>query len=168
MLLSLQCVSQVPKHLEIALQYENVTEVKKNSSPEIDTFLKYVGLSPGNPYCAAFVSFCIGTADVLLPKIKSGLARKFITKQSIPASKVLTGEITIPAGSITIWQNGNTIYGHTGFVLESWKGPKGKTIEANTNSYLFSSDGEGIYINERNIKPGNAFRITYFTLVEYE
>jgi hypothetical protein len=159
-----------PNHLEIALQYEGVTEVTKNSSPEIDMFLKYVGLSPGNPYCSSFVSYCIGEANVDEPTVRSGLARKFILKESIPASKVLLKQVEIPTGSIVVWKQGNTVFGHVGFTTLNWIGKEGYTIEANTGSGNTGSqrDGEGIYQRRRNIVPGAAFRITHFTLVKYK
>lgn len=169
LLLSSLCLSQQLRHIDIALKYEGVTEVSKNSSPEIDVFLKYVGLSPGNPYCASFVSYCIGEAKVREPKIKSGLARSFIITKSIPVSKVLTGEIKIPAGSIVVWKQGNTVFGHVGFTTLEWIGKEGYTIEANTGSGDKGNqrDGEGIYQRRRRITPGAAFRITHFTLVNY-
>lgn len=161
--------SQEPEHLKLARTYVGVTETAKNSSPEIDSFLRYVGLNPGNPYCAAFVSTMIGRAGAVEPKVRSGLASNFITKKSIPASKVLIGMETVPPGTIIVWRKGNTIFGHTGFVIH-WNKASGETIEANTSAGIRGNqrDGEGIYIRRRTIVPGDAFRITHFTLVTYE
>jgi hypothetical protein len=169
MLLWLPLQSQQPEHLRIALSYEGVIEVTPNSSPEIDKWLRYVGLSPKHPYCAAYVSYCIGKAEVAAPKIKSARAQSFIIKQSIPAIKVLRGEIEIPTGSIVVWKQGETLFGHVGFTTSIWKGASGKTIEANTSSNARGNqrDGEGVYSKTRTIIPTAAFRITHFTLVEY-
>lgn len=170
MLLSLHLHSQTPEHLTIALKYDQSQEISRNSSPVIDMFLKSVNLQPGNPYCAAFVSYCLTEAAADDPSTRSGLARSFITKKSIPASKVLRGEVIIPEGTIVIWQQGNTLFGHTGFTTLSWSGPEGYTIEANTSSGENGNqrDGEGVYQRRRKITPGAAFRITYFTLVKYQ
>jgi hypothetical protein len=159
-----------PKHLVLARQYIGVTEVTNNSSPDIDMFLKYVKLPPGNPYCAAYASYCIGISGASEPKVRSGLARNFITKKSIPASKVLMGAVTIPVGSIVVWRRGNTLFGHVGFTSSEWLKEKGKVVEANTSSGQRGSqyDGEGIYERTRYIQPAAAFRITDFTLVTYE
>jgi hypothetical protein len=162
-----QC--QEPKHLKLALSYEGHTEVNKNSSPEIDKFLKYTGFPPGTPYCAAFVSSIIGWSDVSYPKIKTALATNFITPKSVKASDVLIGIKKVKSGDIIVWRKGETIFGHTGFVV-SWDQKSGKTIEANTSSGSKGSqrDGEGIYVRYRTIIPGAAFRITHFTPVIYE
>lgn len=159
----------MPKHIAIALKFVGEQEVKRNSSPVIDSMLASVNLRPGNPYCAAGVSFCLTKAGATMPKVRSGLARNFVTKQSIPASKVLLGIVKIEQGTILIWRDGNTIHGHTGFVL-AWEKDKGTTWEANTSSGIRGSqrDGEGIYIRRRTIVPGAAFRITDFTPVSYE
>lgn len=167
LLLPLQ--SQEPKnppHLELAESYVGVKEITNNSSPEINVWLKFVGLTPGNPYCAAFVSYCI--KDAKEPQVRSGLARHFVTKKSIPASKVLLGIEKIDPGTILVWRRGNTIFGHTGFVKE-WGTDKGTTIEANTSSgnQGSQSNGDGVYIRQRTIVPGAAFRITDFTPVTY-
>lgn len=131
--------------------------------------LAYVGLKPPSPYCAAAVSAWIGWAGVDYPKIKTGLASNFITKKSIPASKVLVGLVKVPPGTIVIWRRGDTIFGHVGLVRSEWSGKDGETIEANTSSGIrgSQSDGDGIYNRKRSIAPDNPFRITHFTLVSY-
>ena len=148
-------------------------ELEQNAGPEVERFLSSVGLARGNPYCAAFVSFTLTKQDgtmhpVLRPTIRSGLASKFITRRSIKASHVLQGTKTPEPGDIIIWRKGNTIFGHAGIVLE-WKGACGKTIEANTSSGVYGSqaDGDGVWIRERCIEPGNYFRIVAFTPVLY-
>lgn len=162
-------IESFPIHLIEARKYVGIVEVTKNSSPDIDRWLRYCGLNPGNPYCASFVSTMIGEAKVKAPKIRSGLARKFITPKSIPAGKVLLGMIKIEPGAIIVWQNGNTIFGHVGFVIK-WDKDKGTTVEANTgkSNRGSQSDGEGVWKRSRAIVPGNMFRITYFTKVSYK
>ena len=47
--------------LKVAGGYTYVREkTNHNDAPEINMFLKYVGLAPGNPYCLAFDNFCWG------------------------------------------------------------------------------------------------------------
>lgn len=159
----------IPLHLEIALSYEGVTEVERNTGPEIDRFLSAVGLKPGLNYCAAFVSYVLDQADVAYPTVRSGIARHFITNQSIDARDVLRGTHTIPPGYIAVWGNGDTWRGHTGFNTCKWKGPVGCTIEANTSPGTLGNQrsGNGVYQRERSIQPGSYFRIVAFTPVRY-
>ena len=169
-LLSLPSLSQQPKHLAIALHYEGEEEVSYNSSPFIDHVLRKMKIPQKSSYCAAFVAFCLDSAQVKQPTIRSGMAQAYITKKSISASKVLRGEVTIPTGSIIIWKRGTTASGHVGFTTLPWKGVEGYTIEANTSSGIIGSqdNGDGIFQRRRTIHPGDAFRITHFTIVSYE
>lgn len=49
---------------EVAKRYLGVEEQPRGSNrgPHIDDFLKFVGLPPGNPWCTAFVSYCVHKA----------------------------------------------------------------------------------------------------------
>ena len=84
------------------------------------------------------------------------------------ASRVLLGQKVPKGGDLIIWRKGNTIFGHIGFVL-TWDGACGTTIEANTSdgAYGSQSNGDGVYVRERCIQPGNYFRIVSFTPVTY-
>jgi hypothetical protein len=170
MLSSLPSASQELRHIEIALHYEGHQEVSYNSSPFIDRMLRKMKVPQKSSYCAAFVAFCLDSAQVTQPKTRSGMAQAYITRQSISASKVLRGEATIPAGSIVVWKRGTTPSGHVGFTTLQWKGVEGYTIEANTSPGNTGSqyNGDGIFQRRRSITPGAAFRITHFTLVSYD
>ena len=161
--------SQVPQHLRIAQNYVGTVEkTGKNDGAEVEYIIKRGKGAKGSPYCAYFVTLCIDSAKIKEPTVRSGLARNFKTKKSIKASDVILGKVEIPKGTILVWEKGNTIYGHVGFVFE-WKKDKGMTIEANTScgSKGSQSDGDGIWIRKRKIEPLNYFRITSFTLVKY-
>lgn len=183
-----------PAHLDTALTYVGLEETDRpNYGPEINRFLASTGLPPGNPYCAAFVSYSLNVARqtvslypncpeltnhkspiitqiVDLPRKRTALAQDFITKNSIEAKRVARGSIEVPAGSIMVMKKGNTRFGHTGLVREAWRGSSGKTIEANTSSGAYGNqrDGEGIWKRERTIWPTNHFRVSHFTLVTYK
>lgn len=157
-------------HLDTAKIYVGITELTgNNDGAEIEKFQKYTSIPKGASWCAAFVSYCIGVNNVLLPNKKTGLAQGFITKRSIKANDVLLGLVKIPPGSIFIYKNGNTWKGHTGFVLDEWEGKFGKTIEGNTSPSKKGNqrNGDGCYIKNRGIYPSRYFRITHFTLVKY-
>ena len=145
-----------------------VEKTGHNDGAKVEYIIHRGGGAKGSPYCAYFVTLCIDSAKVKEPKVRTGLARNFKLKSSIKASDVLSGKSIVPKGTILVWEKGNTINGHTGFVLD-WIKDKGFTIEANTSSGNSGSqsDGGGIYIRERKIEPMNYFRITSFTLVKY-
>jgi len=163
-------MKQVP-HLELAQSYVGTQELTgANDGPEIEQFLATVNLKAGNPYCAAFVSYILeDSPGVTKPDVRSGLAYHFITDDSIPANQVLRGTTTIPDGTILVWRKGNTIYGHTGFVADHPSANHFETIEANTSSGRYGNqrDGDGVWLRQRSIQPGNYFRITHFTRVVY-
>ncbi len=158
------------KHLQIAETFIGITEATgKNDGPEVEMFLQSVGLKKGAPWCAAFVSYCLTTANVKEPKIRSGLARAFKkSKGLINSNDVLRGTKKVEAGSIVGWEKGNTVFGHIGFV-KSWNKQHGITIEGNTSSGVKGSqnDGNGVYIRARSIQPANYFRIRWFVTVSY-
>lgn len=39
---------------------EHEQPMGSNAGPEVSKYLAYVGLKPGNPWCAAFACFCVG------------------------------------------------------------------------------------------------------------
>ncbi len=152
----------------IAYGFVGTKEVGNNGGYWVTRFLKSVGLRPGNPWCAAFVSFCLDSAGVKSLRTRSGLARHFITKnKTIRATKVIQSGMKIPTGSIVVWRRGNTISGHVGFV-DQWTGNSGTTIEGNTSSGRSGNqwNGGGVWHRRRTINPYNHFRITDFALLK--
>ncbi|SKB40131.1 hypothetical protein [Daejeonella lutea] len=45
-----------------------IREKPSNSGPQVEKYLKYVGLGKGNPWCAAFVCWSLGKAGVYNPR----------------------------------------------------------------------------------------------------
>lgn len=160
-----------PPHIRIARSYLSVREhpANSNAGKEVEMFLRYTGLGKGNPWCAAYVSFCLGRANVKYPLIVSAAARRFVTDKSIPAAKVLSGQYKLKGGEIVIWQRGNGWAGHVGFVIAQLANDKIRTIEGNTSSGEKGSqfDGGGVYERTRVILPTSYFQIIYFTPVDY-
>lgn len=152
----------------IAYGFVGTKEVGNNGGYWVTKFLKSVGLRPGNPWCAAFVSFCLDSADIKTMRVRSGLARHFISKnKTIKATKVLQTNMKIPMGSVVVWRRGTTTFGHVGFV-DKWEGKSGTTIEGNTTSGKGGKewDGGGVWYRKRTINPYNHFRITDFALLD--
>ena len=160
-----------PAHLDTALAYVGTVERGGNNrGPRVERFLRSVGLGPGNPWCAAYVSYVLDAAGVRAPLdgrrgvIRSGLAARFITARSVRASEALRGVKRVPTGAVVIWRRGNGPYGHAGFAV-SWDGASGETVEGNTSSGRVGSqrDGDGVWRRQRRITPGSYFRIVSFT-----
>ena len=165
-----------PAHLDTALAYVGTVERGGNNrGARVERFLRSVGLGPGHPWCAAYVSYVLDAAGVRAPLnerrrvIRSGLAARFITARSIRASEALRGVKPVPPGAVVIWRKGNGPYGHAGFVVD-WDGASGETVEGNTSSGRAGSqrDGDGVWRRQRRITPGRYFRIVSFTPVDAE
>lgn len=152
----------------IAYGFVGTKEVGNNGGYWVTKFLKSVGLRPGNAWCGAFVSYCLDSAGIKTMRVRSGLARHFITKnKTIKATKVLQSNMKIPMGSVVVWRRGTTMFGHVGFV-DSWQGRSGTTIEGNTSSGRSGSqwNGGGVWSRKRTINPYDHFRITDFALLD--
>lgn len=152
----------------IAHGFIGTREIGNNGGKQIILFLKSVGLRPGNPWCAAFVSFCLDSAKIITLRTRSGLARHFITRnKTIKAKTVSYNNTKLPMGTIIIWRRGTTSSGHIGFV-DRWTGKSGTTIEGNTSSGRSGSqwNGGGVWSRKRTINPYDYFRITDFAQLD--
>jgi hypothetical protein len=164
-------VDTMPKtlaHILIARRYEGVPPVDT-----INMFLASVDLPPGNPWCSAFLSFVLDEAEVLMPSVRSGLARNFVyqspQKSIIPAGRVLAGVADVPEGSIVVFQRGNTKFGHNGINTELWSGASGVYISGNTSPPSGGSEaaGGGVWEKTSRINPNAVLQIREFVIVEY-
>lgn len=152
----------------IAKGFVGTREIGNNGGPQVTRFLKSVGLRPGNPWCAAFVSFCLDSAKIKTLRTRSGLARHFISKnKTIRATKVMQTNQELPPGTVIVWRRGTTTFGHVGFV-DTWRGKSGTTIEGNTSSGRSGSqyNGGGVWSRRRTINPYDYFRITDFATLD--
>lgn len=169
--LQLQCWSADTHNTDIvadsAANYIGVKEVGNNDGDIVKRFLSAVHLIPGYPWCAGFVRYILDIVKAIEPKIRSGRARAYITKNSINAKRVAKGYIKIPKGWLVIWQRGINGQGHIAITETEWSGNKGTTIEGNTSSGIKGSqaDGDGVYKRKREITTWSDFRITHFTPV---
>ena len=141
----------------------------------VEVWLRSVGLGAGNPFCSAAVSYSLDVGGVTSPVVRSGLARNFVYKTPkalhIKADDVYKQVATVPAGSIVVYQRGETKYGHNGFVTADMTGNEGVYISANTSapgSGGSESAGGGVWEKPFKINPYGYFRVTDFVLVSYE
>jgi len=159
--------------LDTALAYAGTTEIGDNRGPDVKRFLRHVGLGVGNPYCAAFVSWCLDAPPSeerpRRPTVRTGLAKHFVSESDLSVSrKALRRAARVPTGWIVTWQKGNGPYGHDGMV-RWWRGRCGRTVEANTSQGAYGNqrDGEGIWRRERCFT-GGYFHIRGATPVLYD
>lgn len=118
-----------------------------NSGPQVDGYLRHVGLGPGNPWCAAFVSWCVwhGAFDIGLDESelkfkKTGSAQGLYFKNHDlildgPDEECI-GVIVHPGGK-----------GHAFFVLDHYGG-MARTIEGNSNNDG-SREGHSVVLGKR-------------------
>ncbi len=165
-------ITKAQPHLELAQSYVGIMEeTGRNDGKYIEHMLARYGGDKGMNYCSAFIGEVLDSSGVEEPRRQGKrtlLARSWVRKESIRARDVLLGRKTVTDGSIVIWEKGETIWGHCGFV-KSWNGASGVTIEANTTSGDSGNqrNGDGIYERRRRIVPTRYFRIAWFTLCDY-
>jgi hypothetical protein len=128
------------KALEIAIGQLGVREkVNTNSGPEVDQYLKSVGLKPGYPWCMAFVYWCYNQAAATtgVPNFlirTGGVLHQWNEQQPVRKTvlnRVLNNPAIIQPGAVFIMDYGKGT-GHTGLV-EKISGTSIHTIEGNTN-----------------------------------
>lgn len=142
------------------------------SVDSVNAWLAFVGLPPGNPFCAAAQSAWLHQAGVESPLLRTGLAMNYYfktpTSKHISARYVLDGVITVPVGSLVVWNRGDTRFGHIGANTEKWKGRTGIYISANTSQPGGSEgSGGGVFEKPAHIIPENYMRIRVFIRVNH-
>lgn len=119
------------KILEIAITQLGVQEVPKNSNagPQVEKYLKSVGLGKGYSWCMAFVYWCAREASIQVevPNTLFKTGGVLAMWNARPLLRVKTPQ----AGDIMILDYGGGL-GHTG-IVEKVSGTKVHTIEGNTN-----------------------------------
>ncbi len=115
--------------LKIATSQIGVTEIPKGSNrgPEVEIYLKSVGLGGGYSWCMAFVYYCVAQTKLSNPLKKTGgVLAQWNAKPELR-------KITPEPGDIFIMDYGKGL-GHTGFVEKVMPGGMIQTIEGNTNA----------------------------------
>ena len=140
----------------IAGSQDGVSEKPKNtnSGPEVNAYLKSIGLGPGYAWCMAFVYWCVNKAcletSAKNPLVKTGgVLRQWneTTCRKIPKTSK-----AVKPGDIFIMEFSKGT-GHTGFV-EKIEGSLVHTIEGNTND---DGSREG-YEVARRTRPISSFK----------
>lgn len=142
------------KVLEIAITQIGVEEIPRNSNsgPEVEIYLKSVGLPKGYSWCMAFVYWCTQKAALQMD-IKNPLKRTAGVLDQYNSRPFLVQ--TVPQqGDIFIMDLGKGL-GHTG-IVEKIVGNTLYTIEGNTNN-IGSREGYKVCRRKRSIVKIKAF-----------
>lgn len=132
---------------------DRVLEVTRNSSPAIDRWLKFVNCRPGDPYCAAAVSFwvCQGHGGLaVIPRFKrSASALGLLSKNFDLHVGLFDAREALSKGTplVFVMDHGGG-KGHAG-IAYGMDGPRILTYEANTGpgpaAPAADRDGQGCY-----------------------
>lgn len=158
--------------LEIAAAEEakGVREVPRNSNrgPEVDAYLKRVGLGGGFAWCCAFTYWCFDeaarAAGVPNPMVRTAGCLDHWSRaeragaRRIPAAQAVANPELVEPGMVFIMDFGGGA-GHTGFV-EAVNGGFITTIEGNTDASK-TREGGGVYRLSRKIAEINKGFIAY-------
>lgn len=119
-----------------------------NDGKEVETYLASVGLSRGNPWCAAFLHWSFVKAGV------KGTPRSGYSPSWFPVSNTIyqRGKMERytpgPTDVFGIWFENKGRISHVGFIDEWGKGSYAITVEGNTNE-AGSREGDGVYRKRR-------------------
>ncbi|WP_268846746.1 CHAP domain-containing protein [Flavobacterium aestivum] len=141
--------------LEVATRQIGVTEIPKgsNGGPEVEIYLKSVGLTKGYSWCMAFVFWCVLEASKKQSfpnplKKTGGVLDQWNSKPELRRNKP-------EPGFVFIMDYGKGL-GHTGFVEKVLPNGKIQTIEGNTN-IDGSREGYAVCRRTRNISACKGF-----------
>ena len=144
---------------------KKVRETSRNSGPEVDAYLRSVGLGPGYAWCAAFVHWCFdqGSAALALDNPCPRTAGTLHLWDMCPAEwrmkpminpDTTDGEIeamiaaaTPAPGDVFVIDHGHGL-GHVGFIEGRKDDGSWWTVEGNTNPGG-SREGDGVYRRTR-------------------
>jgi hypothetical protein len=164
--------------IENSSKYLHVRELRNdNRGPEIDIWLKYLGLPMGQPYCAAFVVWNYHEQGHNLPRMgrcsllwQTCRARE-LTYKTFDAESVSVGIEKIQPGDGIIWRHGrgtnSNFNGHAGLALTQTGRISFRSREGNTQpgSSGNQREGGGVYDRSRRLDIGTAFEVVGFIRV---
>jgi hypothetical protein len=164
--------------VENSAKYLHVRERHNdNRSPEIDTWLKYLGLPMGQPYCAAFYVYNYHEQGHNLPRIgrcsllwQTCRARE-LTYKTFDAEAVSMGIEKIRPADGIIWRHGrgttSNFNGHAGIALAQTGRTTFRSREGNTQpgSTGNQREGGGVFDRNRRLDIGSAFEVVGFIRV---
>lgn len=133
-----------------------VERTGRNDGPQVEAYLRSVGLSKGHPYCQAGIYWCFAEAarQLTMPMRTIPLLRTGSTQRAFDhalANGVRT-RLVPQRGDLITWRSYKGYTGHVERVIEVRTGGWVKTIGFNTSAGKRGSqrDGGGVHIRYRN------------------
>lgn len=122
----------------------------KNDGERVEAYLRYVGLKKGQPWCAAFVCWSLGKANIDNPR--SGWSPTVMARAPVVWKKQRglvpdKRERILPGDVFGVYFPDKGRIAHVGFIDE-WVEPWAVTVEGNTN-VGGSREGDGVYRRRR-------------------
>lgn len=140
--------------LNVARGHTWVEEQGANRGQAVEAILKRVSLAPGQPWCAAFVSY-IGWL-VLRERWPLKLVGGCATLAEDALAKGLFSRQPAAGRIFLLFSEKHHRFNHTGFLWEQSPAGAWKTIEGNTNAGG-SPEGTGVFVRERAFDPKDRF-----------
>jgi hypothetical protein len=123
-----------------------------NDGRSVEMYLKSVKVSKGNPWCAAFVHWCLDSAGIK-NKITAWSPSAHNSANLVWMARRLNKEPE-PGDVFTLWFPKLKRIAHTGFVHRKVNSSIYQSVEGNTNE-AGSREGDGVY------KKYRSFNATY-------
>ncbi len=119
-----------------------------NDGERVELYLKSCNLKKGNPWCAAFITWCYKEAGI--KAVVSGYSPSWFPNKNTTYTRGKQGNKTPKQGDVFgIWFNSKNRIAHVGFIDEWAEGSSyTMTVEGNTNE-AGSREGDGVYRKRR-------------------
>jgi hypothetical protein len=143
-----------PVRDQVKRTYESQIGVREktgnNDGVKVEAYLRYVGLSKGNPWCASFICWAYGQVGIANPK--SGYCPDLFRASRVIYKRTVHKPLVTPRPG-DVWglyfpEKGRVA--HVGFV-DDWGEKYVVTVEGNTNE-AGSREGDGVYRKRRLIR----------------
>jgi len=121
----------------------------KNDGVRVETYLHYVSLGKGNPWCASFVCWIYGQSGIANPR--SGHCPDLFPSKKVIYKRTVKINNEPQQGDVWgLYFPEKRRVAHVGFI-DQWQNKYVITVEGNTNE-AGSRDGDGVYRKRRPIK----------------
>lgn len=153
-----------------ATKWIGVRETPKNRGPEVESFQRAVdGKAQGEPWCMAFVMYCLKAADAAVtgPSFRLFETEHVMTCWNRSPMEMRIQSLDVKPGDLMLWQhykNGKpTNSGHVGVVV-GVQGPGTiETIEGNTSDGSgVVREGDGVFRRVRHVTASGTMRLKGF------
>lgn len=145
-------VDEIPSNLKLQAIYTSFIGVREktgnNDGPEVEMFLRSVGLGKGYAWCAAFVKYCMLEAGIKAAERMNGMALSTENKKNFVYHNRKFVKDPQAGDVFTLYYSRLGRIGHTGFFDREINSSVFESVEGNTNNQN-SREGDGVYRRKR-------------------